>query len=350
MHPRGFRPRADRIVLMAVRHARYLLGAALAFAIVFTVSARKKKDDTQTLDLPKDPPMVALGESSHLTFQISPLSARGLLSQQTKDALKFILKQNGGAQIVHIRAFVAGSGDARRVPQIVSEVLTEKEKKLPLPSVSVVQAGGLPLENAQVVLEVISNAKREVNAEGVRFIAGQTITAPGGDSPVKPLLGKSLDALETKLKGGAPMAVTCFVSQLNDAANLMSSMTARLPGAALDLVQTQRAPWEAMANCEAIAKGAQGGAARLAFSGTQIAFGSGEKDAALAFQRLDRDLAEAAGPSPRILATNIYAVSTPVADLARKLRPDAANLTVLPIDGVAAMDAGFAVDAVAAVK
>src|SRR6266700_5781033 len=93
------------------------------------LGAKKKNPDdvTQTLDLPKDPPMVAGGETRRLTFQVSPLSAKGLLSQQTRDALKAILKANGGAQIIHIRAFVAGSGDLRRVPRIVSEVLTEKK-------------------------------------------------------------------------------------------------------------------------------------------------------------------------------------------------------------------------------
>ena len=50
-------------------------------------------DDTQTLELPKDPPMVAIGETSHLIFNVSPLSAKGLLSQQTREALqKPILK------------------------------------------------------------------------------------------------------------------------------------------------------------------------------------------------------------------------------------------------------------------
>ena len=112
-------------------------------AFCLSLSAEKKNPDdtTQTLDLPKDPPMVAVGESRRLVFHVSPLSAKGLLSQQTRDALKAILKANGGAPVIHIRAFVAGSGDLRRVPQIVSEVFTEK--KLPLPSVSVVQAGGL---------------------------------------------------------------------------------------------------------------------------------------------------------------------------------------------------------------
>ena len=65
------------------------------------ISAKKKNPDdiTQTLDLPKDPPVVAVGEMSHLTFHVSPLSAKGLLSQQTRDALKAIFRENGGGYL-----------------------------------------------------------------------------------------------------------------------------------------------------------------------------------------------------------------------------------------------------------
>ena len=134
-------------------------------------------DITQTLELPKDPHGVAIGVTRRLVFHVSPLSRIGMLSQQTRDALKAILKDNGGAPVIHIRAFVAGSGDLRRVPQIVSEVFTEK--KWPLPSVSVVQAGGLPLENAQVVLEAVSVAKKEVNPDGLMSAEAQTAASLG---------------------------------------------------------------------------------------------------------------------------------------------------------------------------
>src|ERR1700685_2998949 len=147
---------------------RYGRIAALAAAFVVIAVGGKNPDDTQILELPKDPPMVAIGETNRLVFHVSPLSAKGLLSQQTRDALKAILKASGGIPVIHIRAFVAGSGDLRRVPQIVSEIFTEK--KMALPSVSLVQAGGLPLENAQVVIETVSTAKREVNPDGLTFV------------------------------------------------------------------------------------------------------------------------------------------------------------------------------------
>jgi len=339
-----------RIVNRAMGYRRLLIASAVAFAVAVTISAKKKKNQeevTQSLDLPKEPPMVSIGETSRLTFHVSPLSARGLLSQQTRDALKAVLKENSGGQVVHIRAFVAGSGDARRVPQIVSDVFTDRKQALP--SVSVVQVGGLPLENAQLALEVVSRSKREVNPDGLVFIPGQTMTAPGGGSATAPLLEKSLDAVTAKLRGAAPLAATCFVSQIGNPTGLLGAISSRFPGAAVSLVQSQRAPWQALASCEAVGRG---GAKieKLAFSGTQISFGYGEKDAARAFERLKHDLAEAAGPSTELVAANVYALSAPVADIARKLCPAAGALTILPFDGVAAMDAGFAVDAIAAVS
>src|SRR5580658_11172262 len=209
-----------------MRYRRVATLALLSLAVVWAAKKKNPDDLTQTLDLPKDPPMVALGETRRLVFHVSPLSTKGLLSQQTRDALKAILKANGGAPVVHIRAFVAGSGDLRRVPQIVSEMFTEK--KLPMPSVSVVLAGGLPLENAQVVLETVSAAKKEVNPEGLMFVEAQTA----------PTLDASLDRLASRLAGAVALKVSCFVSSIS----APGAVTARFPSAAVDLVQTQRSP------------------------------------------------------------------------------------------------------------
>src|ERR1700685_3474220 len=104
-----------------MRYSRIAILTAVFLAAA--IAGKKNPDDvTQVLELPKDPPMIAIGTTSRLVFHVSPLSGKGLLSQQTRDALKAILKANGGAPVIHIRAFVAGSGDLRRVPQIVSEV------------------------------------------------------------------------------------------------------------------------------------------------------------------------------------------------------------------------------------
>ncbi len=318
---------------------------AISLSAISAAQKKSKDDYTQTLELPKDPPAVALGETRRLVFHVSPLSGKGLLAQQTRDALKAILKQDGNLQLVHVRAFVAGSGDVRRIPQIVSEVATEK--KLPLPSVSVLRAGALALENAQVVLETVSVGRRDTNA-GLDFAVSETVTDPNPEAPARPLLEKAL--AQFKIPGGEVLRATCFVSSIAGAAELTRLITVRFPAAAVDLVQPQRGPFRALAACEVIAKGQRITSARLAFTGTRVAFGAGEKEATLAFQRLDRDLTEAGSGASVVVLTNLYPLTTPVAELARKLRPSDSPTLLVPFEGLASIDAGFAVDAIAAVS
>lgn len=90
----------------------------------------KKEEVTQILQLPKELPAAVIGETRHLTFHVTPLSARGLLSAQVRDALKSLTHETGGNPILKIRAFVAGSGDLRRVRDLVSEVFTDRKQPL----------------------------------------------------------------------------------------------------------------------------------------------------------------------------------------------------------------------------
>jgi enamine deaminase RidA (YjgF/YER057c/UK114 family) len=340
-------------------YRRFLTGAVLSSLTLVCVAglfaAKKKKSDdvTQTLTQPKEPPQVAVGETRRLVFHVSPLSGKGPLAQQTRDALRAVLRLNGGLPVVHIRAFVAGSGDVRRVPQLVSEVFGEKHGAMP--SVSVVRAGGLPSENAQIVLEAVSVAKRDVNTSGLEFVVTEPVTAPDPVSPAKPLLLKALDQLSAILTGKSTLAVSCFVSNLNDAPGLAAAVTSRFPGAAVNVVQTQRGPNRALAICEAVAAGTKVTAEKLAFSGTRVAFGSEEKDANLAFQRLDRDLSSVGGSAGNVVLTHIYPLSAFTGEMSRKLllstrHGSTAPIAVIPFEGLASIDAGFAIDDIAAVS
>ncbi len=308
---------------------RYRRIAILTVVFIAAASAGKKDDKTQVLELPKDPPMVAIGATSRLVFHVSPLSGKGLLSEQTRDALKAILKATGGAPVIHIRAFVAGSGDLRRVPQIVSEVFTAK--KMPLPSVSVVLAGGLPLNDAQIEIEAVSearDARKDINPSGLTFLEA----APP-------------DQLVSRLATSTPLQVTCFVSSLEGA----GALAARFPSAAVDIVQTQRTPARLDTRCEAVARGGVT-APRLAFTGTQVAFGSDQKAASLAYKRLDQEL-NTAGISPSdILETHVYALSERLGTLALNTRNNPAALAVIAFEGVASLDGSFAIDYVAPMK
>ncbi len=322
----------------------------LVFACTAGLLAQRTIQDknNQTLVAPRDPPLVAAGQTSRLMFHVSPLSGQGLFSQQTRDALKAILKLNGGAQIVHIRAFSAGSGDVRRIPQIVSDVLADKHGSLP--SISVLQVGALTMGDAQIVLEAVSEAKKDVNRDGLTFHSAEIAAASDPSSPVRALLQKAAEQLAAKINGKPALSVTCFVSAL-EGAGMTATLTARFPGAATNLVQLRRLPLDAEAACEGVSRGGGVAMPRVAFSGTQVSFATEEKDTALAIQRLDRALLEAGAPKAGNSAlVRFYLVPpAPSAVPARQLDGPAPS-SAFYVEGVGSSSAGFAVDAVAPVR
>ncbi len=255
--------------------------------------------------------MVAIGTTSRLMFHVSPLSGKGLLSQQTRDALKAILKANGGAPVIHLRAFVAGQ---RRSSARTADRERGLHREKDAPALGQRGARGrLPLEDAQIEIEAVSeskDAKKDVNPNGLTFLEA----APP-------------DQLVSRLASSTPLQVTCFVSSLDGA----GALAARFPSAAVDIVQTQRTPTRPDTRCEAVARGGQPSLPRLAFTGTQVAFGSDQKAASLAYKRLDQEL-NSAGISPSdILETHVYALSERLGTLALNTRNNPAAFTVVAI-------------------
>ena len=349
--------------------------AAFACGLLLTAPApqKKKKEVTQTLDLPLELPATAVGETRRLTFHVTPLSAKGLLSAQARDALRALLRETGKNPVLHIRAFVAGSGDLRRVRDLVSD--TFSDSKRPLPALSLVQTGGLPLVGAQVVLEAVSVGKKEVNPNGVVFVPAAVMTTENPLDPAAPLAAKSLEQLKTTLKEAGSEAadvlrVTCFLSTLDGADATRSLVAAQYPRVPLDIVQTQRVPRRATGACEAVARltratgkrlqfvpaeGAPHAALvaspRVLFSGTQVSFGYEEADSRLAFERTRKSL-EAAGVTREDTAvTQYYSLGEPVNVQIRKLAPEFFGnpaFSLIMFEGLPSMEAGFAVDVIAA--
>ena len=326
----------------------------------------KKKDITQVLELPKEPPQAVSAETRNLVLHVAPLTAKGLLSQQIREGLKALLKANSGATIVKIRAFVAGTGDMRRVPALVSEVLTEKH--LPLPAVSVVQVGGLPLEGAQVVLESISVSRKETSPGGLLFIGGQESSLPKPLEPTLPLAEAALAKLDQVLAGAQALRVTCYTSSLDEAPKLQTLVTSRYTQAAIDVVVLQRAASRTTVSCEATARlpehdftlnGNQATAVqsqKIAFTGTQVAFGFEDNDARLAFQRLEKALEPLGASTKTVAVANFYPLSISIARQVDKIRLEFFNpkqlppSTNLPFEGLPSIEASFAVDVAAAVN
>ena len=336
---------------------------------VSTKQKKKKGDEdlTQTLPPPKEAPSAVIADTDRLFFQVSPLSSKGLLSQQTREAMRALLRTNHGTSIVKLRAFVAGSGDMRRIQEIAGEVFGAQH--VPLPALSVAQAGLLPLEGAQVVIESIGVDKRSLNPNGLAFLSGQAA----------PALEQSLEKFRTALRSagleaGDVLKLSCFVSSLEESRIGRHSLDAAFPNAAVNVVQMQRGPVNPGAECEGVARlrtapdalvkylNPEGalysqvvlvGAPKLVFSSTQLAFGTQENDVKLAFDRLQRALTAVNAKLDSLVMSHVYLTSMVMADKVRTVRkafysaasPPAS--TLLPFEALPSLDASFGVDVVA---
>lgn len=322
---------------------------------------KKKKDQevTQTLPAAPEPPLALTIEADRLTFAVSPLSAKGLLSQQTRDALNALLHRNHGT-IVKLRAFVAGSGDLRRVGELAGEIFAEKHE--PLPVISVVQVGALPLAGAQVVIESVEADRKVVNPEGVVFFSGQP-----ADSVAKSLerLHNLLDVAH--LPTANVLRATCFVSSLEEQRDTARLLTTAFPNATVSYVQMQREPVTPAADCEAVGRrpppfGTQSASSeassyvaiepgsKLVITGTQLAFGAEENDLKLAFDRLEKALSASNTSLDHATMLHLYATSPAMAEriwTVLRARHASGSSTMLPVEGLPSLDARFGVDVVA---
>lgn len=361
-----------------------LLALAILPAGLHAQKKKKKKPEvevTQTLEVLPDPPASVTVETAKIEFLVSPLSAKGLLSQQVRDGLKALRSQAGSRQIVKIRAFVAGTGDQRRIQAIVSE--TFAEKKLPLPAVATIQVGQLPLEGAQVILEAVVAGKKPVNPNGVAYLSGMGGVGKEGPEKLLPMLDKAIADLSqaTRFAGGEPsdvLRVTCLLSALDSIGEVRTRVAAAFPSAVLTAVQAQRLHDKALAECEAVArlrkkpagalvmlnppemnpspmysKGALIGSDQLILTGTQLAFHSEDKDVQLAFQRMAKVLESAKSSMKNVAFSSLFSLSDGITAKIRaarfnyydKSRPPAS--TLLLFEGLPSMDASFAIELVA---
>ncbi len=321
---------------------------------------RKQKQDkeppTQTLPLQKEPPAAVVVETARLTFHVSPLSDKGLLSQQTRDALKALIEANHGAAIVKLRAFVAGTGDLRRVQSIVSEMFTDK--KMPLPALTTIQVGALPMEGAQVVIESISSDKKTVNPNGLAFFPAQR----GSDAAAA--VAKLASAAETvHVASNDVLQVTCFLSSLEDVAAARAAAARTFPAAAADFVENQRLSTERSAQCEAVGRRSVAGkpveitreavlvnTAKLVMSGAQMAFREQESDLRLGFERLEKSLQGFGVGSGDVLYAQFYSLTHTVEEKLNALQAQVfpqATTSMVRVEGLPSVDASVAMEVIA---
>jgi enamine deaminase RidA (YjgF/YER057c/UK114 family) len=315
-----------------------------ACALAQSAEGRKKKNEekepvTQTLPLLKDPPAAVAAESGKLVFHVSPLSNKGLLSPQTREALSALIKLNHGAQIVKLRAFVAGTGDMRRVRDIVSEFFTEKKQALP--ALTTVQVGALPMEGAQVSIESVSVDKKTLHPHGVVFLTA--FDRGSGESPILELVRSA---------GGAMLRVTCFVSSMDGVEEASIAAARAFPSAAVNFVQPLRMGPNAGGACEGIRESPSGSApARVVFTAAQMAFRDQEADLRLAFERLEKALEPFGSSLQDAVSSTLYGLSAEIAERTRSIAtgflPAPPGMTLI-VEGLPSLDASVAIEVVAA--
>jgi enamine deaminase RidA (YjgF/YER057c/UK114 family) len=291
----------------------------------------------------KDPPAAVAAESAKLVFHVSPLSNKGLLSPQTREALSALMKLNHGAQIVKLRAFVAGTGDMRRVQAIVSEFFTEK--KQPLPALTTVQAGALPMEGAQTVIESVSVDnkldKKVSHPHGLAFFSAQP-----GNSAAEAISGLA------KGSAGAMLRVTCFLDSIDRIQEARDAAARAFPSAAVNFVQPLRAGSNPAAMCEGVGESAIAGApAKLVFTGAQMAFRDQDADLRLAFQRLEKALEPFGASLQDTVSSTLYGLNAEIAERTRSVAtgflPAPPGMTLI-VEGLPSLDASVAIEVVAA--
>ena len=274
--------------------------------------------------------------------------------------------------MVKLRAFVAGSGDLRRVQTLVSEVFTDH--KLALPALSTIQVGTLPLEGAQVVIESVAVEKRAMNPEGLAFFSGQQARE------VLQAMAQLHTAVSAAgVKPASILRITCFLSSIDEVNMAKSAVASAYPSAAANYVQQQRLGLEPLAECEAVGrldhapsapvvfvnpKGltespnysqiALVNASKMVLSGTQMAFQDQDGDLRLAFGRLQRVLESLGVGYKDVFWSSVYPMTKSIADKVRTIRfefydrarPPAS--TLLLFEGLPSLDATVAVDVIAA--
>ena len=356
----------------AAKRSRSYVSCGFAFVLMVALAAMvsgqakpKKKagkePPTQTLPVLPDPPAAVAAETARLAFHVSPLSNKGLLSPQTQEAVKEVMQASRGGRVVKLRAFVAGTGDARRVQTIVSEMFADK--KQPLPALTTIQVGALPMEGAQVVLESVSEEKKAVNPGGLAFLAAQH-----GATAKEAIERLSAVAKAANVETADMLRVTCFLGSMDDEAVALGDAARAFPGAAMDFVERLRGGSAASADCEGVGRLKQTSGdpvqlrngvalvntAKLVFSGSQMAFGDKEADLRLAFQRLQKAIEPLGVGYPDVFFYHLYSLTRAVEQRVNGIRsgffaqgsPD----SMLIMEGLPSPDASMAMEVVAGVR
>jgi hypothetical protein len=340
----------------------FLTGIAISLLPVAPpAGAQTRKNNvepkSQVTPLPPEPPMALVVDTDSLDFHISPLLKTGGLSAQIRQSLNDLLRDTHGETIVKLRAFVAGSGDARRVQALVTALFSDHH--LPLPVLTIIQVGALGQESAQVVIEAVVSTHRSVNPSGLAFFFDQR-----GKS-----LQKAVDQFRSSVQAANipaenVLTCTCFAARIEDHEEALKQVKALFPKADLNLVQAIRDPLSNSASCEGVGQLAAPPkdpvvlqefahatlvhSQQLVFTGLQLSFGNYLDDAQQAFKRLEK-AAGALQPIETPVQVDGFALDGSSAAALRKtisLAPG--TFTIHGVEGLPSVDASAGIEAILA--
>jgi len=163
------------------------------------------------------------------------------------------------------------------------------------------------------------------------------------------------------------LAVTCFISSIEDQRDTRQAMAASFSSVALNYVQMQRGPVTPAATCEAVARLRSAPAEPVTFrnnsqvalvsstevviTGTQLAFGKQDSDFKLAFDRLGKTLAGAKVRLDHVVMAHLYVTAGGLSN--RVLAIQSAHIarspasTLVPFESLPSLDAVFGIDVIA---
>ncbi len=308
--------------------------------------------------MPPQLPMVLAANTNALDFHISPLLKAGRLSAQIRESLSDLIRDTRGETIIKLRAFVSGVGDARRVGDQVGTLF--RERKLPLPVLSVLQVGALGTESAQVVIEAVVDTRHTVNPNGLVFLAGQAA----------PTFASALEHLKASASAaGLPpdrlLTCTCFTSRVDDYTQFRSAVETAFPKTQIDVVQALRSPPDETSRCTGVGQlsappkqelvlmekshAALVNSQQLVFTGLQLTFGSYLDDAREAFSRLQRSASTLGATAEAPVEITAFSLDVYAGSALRKsthLPPS--MFSVETVEGLPALDASAGIEAVLA--
>ncbi|MCC6363733.1 MAG: RidA family protein [Bryobacterales bacterium] len=212
------------------------------------------------------------------------------------------------------------------------------------PVLTIVRVAALPHKDQKISLEAVTSGGR--NPHGLVFISGEGVTKNEATPKVAPMVTTALDNVNKALHAAqlAPadvLSLTCYISSLDDIAEVQKLTASRYPKAARNHLQIPIAFGRALVECEAVAraKGAVGflspeglpkspnfshvagvSAKKLYWSGVHTAPSCDEAGVRKMFQNLEGDAKKEGAALDQAAFSYLYPNSQQGMDLIRNIR------------------------------